>query len=51
MWASLGNKCSLIISVHHFEKVLFSAAVIFLKNTKGGREMQEGGDMGMYVYI
>ena len=33
MWANLGNKCSHIISVHHFEKVLFSIAGILLKNT------------------
>ena len=33
MWANLGNKCSHIICVHHFEKVLFSIAGILLKNT------------------
>ena len=33
MWASLGNKCSHIISVHHFEKVIFSIVGILLKNT------------------
>lgn len=29
----MGNKCSHIISVHHFEKVIFSIVGILLKNT------------------